>query len=1275
MPIPTDLPTFPPPTETPNPTPTIYSGDLSPWYTQNLSTSGEQIEKAVPDSTNQYLYLVGRTNIGENGGGWAEGGLGLVRKIRISDQSLIWTKTIGQHLGYYVGGIHDVEEDGSGLYITGYTEWGSKLYTAKLNATNGSVIWEKSDTVGPSSNWTLNRGLGLALDSNYIFIAGSDTPTSGSDQSERWSVLRKRKTDGVTEASRINNLTSGIDVAKDVVLSGAYVIVVGDKNGSWYIEKLNKSDLSVVSSKTGSSGSVSTHSVVADSTYFYTAGHETTPSGKGKIRVEKRRISNLNVVWSYIETDRGTFQSNAHPVIAGTSLIIVGNNDFETGTNVWKDVQVLFLNISNGAASKNVTYSGVGYSGGLSIDASGQMYLAGSTYSDADGAIYIVNQVSYTPTPTPTVPVVPGCNTASWINTHNITVSGNSFTGTTYPGWNFENGADSNVTAAQGTSLGGYTEIPQTNPNYGAMWGISAQTSYSGWIEYSWYAPYYSGNDIYIMLPGRSAISMGTANPGDRFGVQLSNNTIAFTKLPSGTSTWEVMYIANDLTPEIITNTTQFRARVAGYSQVYRGYTGTGCQMVTIPSATPIPTGPVGGTLTPWQSTDISSFPEYATQVASDETSEYVYLVGKSNIGAPWGWFQSGNGIIQKIRRSDQHIMWQKSVESGWGVFGNSGIYDVIVDGDYIYISGYKWWGTRLYTAKLSVSDGATVWGTEDNLGWSWFPYAGQSLDMDANYLYVAKNSTSNDFKTDFSIVKKSKQNGSTVASRTVDLSDDWNAVTNVLVYDSYVYVSGYRAYTNPQWYIEKLNASDLSLVSSSTGINGVVDMHGMITDGTYLYVGGFEKTAGSSMYSSSLRTRIHVEKRRLTDLSVVWTYNFPLTYYWQGSSALALLNNEVLVSANDQMDRAGWFGSSWVGQNLRFIRLGQVSGNMIDTMAYGGVSNVGGLEINSAGDVFLAGSTTNRAKTAIFRLNDLIQAQSDFGLTVTQTVLTSPIVRGGPIQIRVDIQNDTDATQAAWAFGFIDQVPSAILGVIWDCEVANTGIPQGDMLSFPARCGSVNTGTGNTISFSHSSNADPLIHPGGRLSILISGVVAPNAPSSIQNTAAISSYPGWEPDHYYTVNFISSPTNYTTLPDDNPLDNTSTLNIAVSSTTTPTSALSPTITPTPSLTPTPTPPIPYIPSCIDQNQILRATINGQEQYYCEDNDPTGHNLILIEGNNIEKLNSSQTAVENVRFVHKPSINGQELVTASFELKVRSLITVTGAPHRSKEYSITIRMR
>jgi hypothetical protein len=75
-----------------------------------------------------------------------------------------------------------------------------------------------------------------------------------------------------------------------------------------------------------------------------------------------------------------------------------------------------------------------------------------------------------------------------------------------------------------------------------------------------------------------------------------------------------------------------------------------------------------------------------------------------------------------------------------------------------------------------------------------------------------------------------------------------------------------------------------------------------------------------------------------------------------------------------------------------------------------------------------------------------------------------------------------------------------------------------------------------------------------------------------------------------------------------------------------------------------------------------------------EDNDSTGHNFILVINGNIEKLNST-ASVEQVLFTHKPSVNGQDLVTVTFTLKVRNQQEVGGAAMRSKQYSMTIRMR
>lgn len=1519
IPTPTNLPTFAPPV---SPTPTVYVGSLTPWYTQNLSTTGELIEKSLPDLTGQYLYIVGRKNHGENGGGWSESGIGFIRKVKISNKSVQWTKNIGTYLGYYTGGFYDVAEDGSGLYVTGYTEWGSKMYNAKLNTSTGAVIWEKTETVAPTTAWNHTRAVAVEMDSTYLFVGGSDFPTSGTSPSERWVVYRKLKSDGTTDLTRRSNLSSGIDAVKDIKLSGAYIIAAGEKNGSWYFEKITKSNLAVSVNTTGVSGSPSTHSMVIDGSYLYVSGIQTVAPGRGVLRVEKRNISDLALVWSYTAPDGGNYNINAHTVVFEGQILTVVNETIVGGYAT--DVRIMFLSTQNGTPTKNSLYNNVGHVGALDLSTAGQLYLAGATPLEANGAVYIINEQTYTPTPTPTVPTFTGCNITNWTNTYNVSVTENSFVGTTYTEWNFANGADADVIAQRGETLGGYVEIPPTNPNYGAMWGISAISAGAEWIDYSWYAPFYSGNDIYISLPGKAMISMGSANPGDRFGVRFESNTMIFTKLLAGSTTWQTMYIFADVAPDVLTEATQFRARVAGYSHIYRSFVGTSCAMVALATPTPIPTGPVGGALSPWYSVDLSSFPEVSTQVAEDSTGQYVYVTGKKNIGSPFGWGQSGTGWIQKIRKSDKQVVWSYTMSSN-----HSALYDAEEDGAHVYITGYSFWGTNLYTAKLSSDTGQKIWEKEDSLGWSWFPYKGVSFGMDDEYLYIASNGTNNDFDTNFSIVKKSKTTGDTVASRVVDFSNDWDAVTNVLVSGGSVYVAGYQSYTTPKWYLEKLSSQDLSLQTSITSVSGVIDMHGMKIDETYLYLGGFQMTQGTTMQSSNLRTRVYVEKRRLTDLSLVWSFGFPLDHRWQGSTGITIHGNEILATANDTMDRVGWFGSSWVGQNLRFIRINKNNGGMIHTMAYSGVGNVGGTIQDDSGEIFLAAATTNRALSAIFRLNDLITIAPPFGLTVSQTLLTPSLVRGGPIQLRVDIANSPNATEAAWAFSFFDQVPTSIVGVVWDCEVVETGVSTGDMAAYPTRCGTSASGAGNTIHFSHSSVADPLIHPGGKLSVTISGVLAPNAPSTILNTASISSYPGWESNHYYSSNFISSPTDYVTLADNDPTDNTSTLTITVPTVPTPTGIpqgpsacgkalyfqsprnqyvelpheqeydftngdtisieawiyptdifanrtgvalnnrdiivakgqdesarnfefsiagsgegvgklwfgyrnplpsvfqsyttnqsvisnnnwyhvvvtytygtpssmklyvngqlipgawtggtgsvspvtnnnavrigaevgsgmnerfdgiidevriyntaltqtdvtahynsgngiyldktsspspiggwhleegvgsiahdmacvdqsedgtiinsptwvagrVNPPMCPPPSTTsyclvtsPTPTPiPIPYIPSCLDQNQILRTYVDGVEQYYCEDNDPSGHNLIMVTQGVIKTLNSSLTRVEGVEFIKKPSVNDEELVTVKFTLHMRK----PGTGSQSREYSMTVRL-
>lgn len=1268
-PTPTNLPTFPPPSSTSTPTPGYYGGNLTPWYTQNMSSSGERIEKVVVDPSGQYAYIVGRQNIGDPEG-WVQSSQGFTRKIQISDKSIVWTRTMGSYLGYYAGGLYDVKVDGSGVYVSGFSEWGKNLYFAKLNATDGSIAWEKTSTL--DSYWNIEKGYGIDIDNTYAFVisgahdgAGPGTPDDMGTNS-KWVVLKIDKNNGSIVATRNLQLTSGNDTPKSVVLTGAYVIVAGERNGAWYVEKLNKSNLSVVTSITSSSGSIGKSALSADATYIYVGG----VSGSGassRFQVERRAISNLGISWTYQGDITGTSKTNPRLTLKATTIIFAGNHTISSGSPA--DARIIYVSTTTGAASRNSVYTGVGYVGSLWYGVAPKTYLAGSLSADLDGAIFEVDQVEYTPTPTPTVPLFPGCSGVTWTQANNVTLSGNTFTGTTYPEWNFENGADANFSSD--TGIGGYAEIPPANPNYGAMWGISAVTSPSDWIDYAWYMPYYSGNDVFVMLPGRNAIPMGTGDVGDRFLVQKRGQSIVFARLPYGTSEWQVLYsLEGD-----VSNTYEFRGRVAGYSQVYRAYAGQACQPAPVPTTVPYPTLAPNAVIQPWYLANLSSYPEFGYAAYPDSSGDYVYLVGRKDIGRPFGWHQSSRGFLQKIKVSDKTVVWSKEMGRGLGTY-NGGLYDVREDGDDLYVTGYVWWGTDLYVEKMNKNTGATIWKKEDNLGWSWLPWKGLDFDIDSDHIYIASNTTANDQDADMFLTKKRKSDGVTVATRRHNpSSNDWDGYTNVLVNGNYLYVSGYREYDKPNWYIEKLNKSDLSLVSSVTSVEGIIDMHGMVTDGVYLYIGGFQKIAGGTMWASSLKTQVHVEKRRLSDLALVWSYNTPQTDRLQGSTALTLYNGEVLATANDSIDRVGWFGSSWLGNNLRFVRISKDTGQELFSGRYNGVGNVGSIEKDSTGTIYLAGATANTDKTAIFRINDILSdpPAEPFGLKVTQAVVGSA-QKGSPITINVDIENDSFATQAAWAFEFLDNVPTTIIGVTWSCAVLDYGIAKGDLYEYPTRCGAVSSGSGNRVHFSHSSSADPLIHPGGKLRITINGVVAPNAPSTIQNTATTNSYVGWPDGHFYTMNFMSSPTDYVTIADSDLSNNTSTLGINISNANTPTpTSISQTPSPSPSLFPTPTTPPFVISRCVDSNQILRLNVDGQNEYYCEDNDPTGHNLVLIKNNISEKLNSQEVAVEDVVFEWGNAINGYRLITISFTGRPRT--SSQDRPAQKRQYKTTIRVK
>lgn len=981
--------------------------------------------------------------------------------------------------------------------------------------------------------------------------------------------------------------------------------------------------------------------------------------------------------------------------ISGSSVYYAGGG----GGGVQNLGQGGNIGVGGNGGGGNGAINGNGSNGTANTGGGGGGAGGSGTGGTGGSGVVIVRYPYSAPIPTPTT-AISGCNPVTWTGMVNVNTSNNTIYGTADSGvTTMSNGAKANFTATPVNAPGGYAIVPAGTQSYRAMWGLSSTSTASDQIDFAWLLPYYTGaNKAYVSIPGINLIDMGIITAGDAFGVQVSNSQIIYTKLPSGSSTWQSMYV---YTPTI-TYPLEFRGRVEDYAQVYNAFAGTTCQMVAVPTPTPAPTGPTGGgiAITPWYSQNLSTYPEHASGVYPDSTdSQYIYMVGRRSIGYPYGWGQSSAGYIQKIRKSDKALIWSRETGTTFSAPAiTGGIYDVKDDTSYVYISGYDGWGTLVYLSKLNKSDGTVAWQSSYYQGSSWNGNQGNSMALDANYIYVQAAADPNDSDTNWQIMKYNKSNGSVVSIRQTNINNPgYDAVSALAISGTTLIAAGGTKGGDPvgRFYIETINTATMAVINSisSTGTFGHIGPRALVldADGLSFYVAGTVPLSTPNGYTNTSTSQVRVEKRLISDLSLVWSYTTPETTERQISPVMTSDGNNLLIAFTNNYDYTTGFGST-----MRLYRI-SFSGYRVDDYLYYGPSMVTSAAYDmSSSSSYITGATVGRTESAVYRLNELynVTPTPGFGLTVSQST-PSTITQGSPIQWSVDISNSSIASQAAWAFTFNASIPQQIKGVVWSCAVVTAGTPTGEMAGYPTRCSSLvggsttyDAGSGtNKFTFGHTSNADPLIHPGGKIRITLSGVVAANTPAGTLNaTMSITNYQGWPTNHYYTTNFlvVNGPTPLAgtpapglyTLIDSDMSDNQSTLAMALGtpppSTPTPTS-LPGVATPTPTITltpsPTPTPPAVVIANC--SGSYLRTIVDGQAQYYCK---TTDSNFILIKGSTAERLNGSGTKVTDVTFTNVGTINGEQLVRVDFTIQSTTLRVGSTAP-TSKTYSLTVRLR
>ncbi|MEK9154723.1 MAG: prepilin-type N-terminal cleavage/methylation domain-containing protein [Patescibacteria group bacterium] len=229
--------------------------------------------------------------------------------------------------------------------------------------------------------------------------------------------------------------------------------------------------------------------------------------------------------------------------------------------------------------------------------------------------------------------------------------------------------------------------------------------------------------------------------------------------------------------------------------------------------------------------------------------SDLIYPVGSQmNASVKYLWRMEGRDI------SDGGLIWAQTVDP------NPSLYDepwaVVIDSDYMYVAGYDkiTTNTEWRIEKRRLTDGSLTGGWQqvsNPTGFNDYLYA---ITQDSAYLYLAGSDGPN-FNHQWRIEKRRKSDGDLERSVVFDLSGNDDEATSIIVDGSYIYVGGYDKTlggNNARWRVERRMTSDLSL-DTSWAASGIWlrgedltvndDMiEGLAIDSGGLYAGGNKK-------------------------------------------------------------------------------------------------------------------------------------------------------------------------------------------------------------------------------------------------------------------------------------------------------------------------------------------------------------------------------------------------------------------------------------------------
>jgi len=393
----------------------LTDGSLVPAFgtagavTSNPSTGSDVAYDIAIDSN--YMYVVGYDESPPGNSQWR------IEKRSLTDGSLVpafgtaGAVTSNPSTGSDVA--YGIAIDSNAMYVVGYDEspgvgnWQWRIEERSL--TDGSLVpaFGTAGVVTSNPSTGSDVAIGIAIDSNYMYVVGYDESPPGNWQ---WRIEKRSLTDGSlvpafgTAGAVTYNPSTGSDVAIGIAIDSNAMYVVGydssPGNPQWRIEKRSLTDGSLVPAF-GTAGVVtynpSTGSDVAigiaiDSNAMYVVGYDSS-TGNWQWRIEKRSLTDGSLVPAFgtagvVTYNPSTGDDGAHGIAIDSTAMYVVGDDSSPGNPQWRIEKRSLTDGSFVAAFETagvVTYNpstGSDEAIGIAID-SNAMYVVG--YDESPG--------------------------------------------------------------------------------------------------------------------------------------------------------------------------------------------------------------------------------------------------------------------------------------------------------------------------------------------------------------------------------------------------------------------------------------------------------------------------------------------------------------------------------------------------------------------------------------------------------------------------------------------------------------------------------------------------------------------------------------------------------------------------------------------------------------------------------------------------------------------------------------------------------------------------